>query len=400
MSNNLEIISCVTDNSVLVQKSHVENFMAKTQLIVNESQEALFFKEGQALDLFLSGRHSLNADNLPIFKKIFGKLFGGKTPFTCDVFFINKVTMLNIPWALPHGCTLEDPQYHLMINLRANGQTTLRVKDSRKFVVKVVGQLPEFTVDDITSSIRNMMRPALASTISNTLINEKVGILEISAHLERLSALIQEKFNQKLDDLGLEVTHLDINAIFAEDGDLDKLKEAKEKRLTMMTDADLEAYKIETLGKAQAASRAAQGYSYQDERRFDVLATAAGNTGSGGSMINTGMGLGMGLGMMGEMSRVTANTMQQAMNPQPTPAGKSCPGCGGAVAPGAKFCPNCGNAMPTEATCPGCGNTVAPGAKFCANCGQSLAPAKKFCPECGNQVEGNAQFCPNCGKKF
>ena len=74
-NNSLDVIKYVGDNNVLVAKSHIENFNTKSQLIVNESQEALFYKDGQALDLFLSGRHSLNTDNLPFFKKLFGKIY-------------------------------------------------------------------------------------------------------------------------------------------------------------------------------------------------------------------------------------------------------------------------------------------------------------------------------------
>ena len=81
--NNLDGIKCVTQNDVLVEKSVVENFNTKSQLIVNESQEALFYKDGRALDLFGPGRHSLNTENLPFLKKLYGAIFGGNTPFTC-----------------------------------------------------------------------------------------------------------------------------------------------------------------------------------------------------------------------------------------------------------------------------------------------------------------------------
>lgn len=145
MGNELSVIKCETDNFQLVTKSTIENFNAKSQLVVNESQEALFYKDGQALDLFASGRHSLDTENLPFLKRIFGKIFGGTTPFTCEVFFINKVSVMDIPWGTDSPIVLEDPKYHLIVGVRANGQTGIRVKDSRKFVVKVVGQLREYT---------------------------------------------------------------------------------------------------------------------------------------------------------------------------------------------------------------------------------------------------------------
>ena len=379
MSNNLEVISCVTDNSVLVTKSHIENFLTKSQLIVNESQEALFYKEGQALDLFPSGRHTLDTNNLPFFRKVFGKLFGGNTPFPCEVFFINKVSVLDMLWGTPNPITLEDPQYGLIVGIKANGQTGLRVKDSRKFVVKVVGQLSEFAVEDIRRTIKGMMMPSLTSLIASTIVNERVGVLEIPTRLDSLSTLVQARLNEKLDDIGLEAVHFNIGEIFPEASDVAKLKDAK----------------------ATAASRKVQGFTYQDERKFDVFETAAGNAGTAGGMINAGVGFGMGFGMMGEMSRATANTMHQAMAQQPAAqSAKLCPNCNAPLAPGAKFCANCGNAVPAEPTCPNCNAPLAPGSRFCGNCGQALAAPKKFCPGCGTQAEGNAQFCANCGHKF
>ena len=89
----LDIVKCEMSNDTLVQRSEIKDFNAKSQLIVHESQEAIFFKEGQALDLFGPGRHSLNSDNLPLIRKVFSAIFGGgnKTPFACEVYFINRV---------------------------------------------------------------------------------------------------------------------------------------------------------------------------------------------------------------------------------------------------------------------------------------------------------------------
>ena len=113
--NYLDVIKCETGNNVLVTKSSIENFNTKSQLIVNEAQEALFYKDGHALDLFGAGRHSLTTDNLPFLKKLFGAIFGGKNAFTCEVFFINKVSVLDILWGTDSPIVLEDPKYNLIV---------------------------------------------------------------------------------------------------------------------------------------------------------------------------------------------------------------------------------------------------------------------------------------------
>ena len=352
INNAFEVISCVTDNNTLVKKSYIENFNTQSQLIVNESQEALFYKEGQALDLFGPGRHTLVTENLPIFRKFFNHLFGNNTPVPCEVFFINKVSVLDVLWGTPSPIVLEDPQYHLIVNVKSSGQCGIIVKDSRKFIVKVVGQLPQFDVENVRRSIKGMMMTSLTNIIANTIVNEKIGILEIATRLEELSASVQRKLNEKLDDIGLETVHFNIGTIFTNDEDISLLKQAK----------------------ARAAARATEGYTYQEEQKFDVLKTAAGNTSTAGGMIGMGVGIGAGLGFMGEIREQTGS----AMNPAPAQPAANAP---------TKTCANCGAAND-------------PGAKFCQECGSPMAPAKKFCTECGTQCEGSAKFCSVCGHKF
>ena len=371
-NHDFEVISCITDNNTLVKKSHIENFNTQSQLIVYESQEALFFKEGQALDLFGPGRHALITENLPFFRKFFNHLLGNKTPFPCEVFFINKVSVLDVLWGTPTPIVLEDPQYHLIVHVKSSGQCGLLVRDSRRFVVKVVGQLTQFDVDSVRRSIKGMLLTMVKSIIASTIINDKIGILEISTMLEEISMKVQQKLNEKLADLGLEAVHFNIGTIFVNDEELESLRQSKERRLEVMTDVDLEAYRLETVSRAKAAARAAEGYTYQDEQKFEVLKTAAGNTSTAGEFTSMGVGLGAGLGLMGEMR----NQMGSAMNTH---------------APAA--------AAQTK-TCSQCGAVVGANAKFCPECGQPQAPAKKFCPECGTQCEGTAKFCSVCGNKF
>ena len=391
--NGLDIISCEMSNDVLVQRSHIQDFNAKSQLIVHESQEAIFFKEGQALDLFGAGRHALNSDNLPFFRKIFGKLFGGgdKTPFTCEVYFINKVYAMEIPWGTPMPITLNDPEFNYPVGVKSNGQSGLRVKDARKFVVKVVGQLESITVETVKRQIKGMLLTSLTNVIADTIVTEKVGILQIATQLERLSKAMQVRLNEKLDDIGLEAVHFNIGTIFASDEDMEKLKKSREMGLM----AQGEAERMRILSEAEAERMRKLGYTYQQEKTFKVMETAAANTASAGSMINAGLGFGMGLGVMGEVGRAAGSVM----NTSDTNT-KACPNCNAQAPITAKFCATCGTPFPVAATCPNCSSPVDAGAKFCSNCGQLLAPANKFCPECGKQADAAAKFCPDCGHKF
>ena len=377
MANLLSIISSELDNGTLVSKSHIEDFNAKSQLVVYESQEALFFKDGQALDLFGPGRHPLNSDNVPILKRIFGAIFGGKTPFPCEVFFINKVNVLDLLWGTDTPIVIEDPKYHLIVNVRANGQTGISVSDSRRFVVKVVGQLKEFTVESVRRSIKGMLLSAIKETIAQAIVEGGISILEITGMLSSLGETVLAKINNRLADIGISVNHFAINSILGDDSDLVKLREAKAKRMEVMNEAEAEAFKMTVLSEARARARAMEGYTYQDERRFDVLEGAAKNEGGSATFMNMGVGLGVGAGVGREVGNMfgTAGYTQQPAAPQSPAAAGVCTKCQSPLMPGAKFCSGCGSPVeqkPVAAFCPQCGNKCGEGALFCSSCGNKL----------------------------
>lgn len=375
----LQLIEQEMTNDQLVVRSHIEDFNAKSQLIVYESQEAIFYKNGQALDLFGPGRHTLSSENVPVLKRFFSHLFGGKTPLPCDVYFVNKVNVLDIIWGTDSPVQLEDPKYPMLVSVRANGQTGVRVKDSRRFLVNVVGQLKEYTVDGVRRAIKGMMMAAIKESIAVAIVEKKISILEVATKLTELSATIGQKLNGAIADLGIETTHFTLSAILPSDGDLDELKALK--KTMMNTEADM--YRERRESETRAYARATEGYTYQEERRFDVMEGAAKNEGgAGGSFINMGVGLGMGAGVGKEMGNMYAGIMQPNA-PVPTP---------NAAAPSA-------SAPTAEKVCPSCGAPVAAGAKFCSNCGQAQ-PQVKFCPECGTRCEAGSKFCMNCGTKL
>lgn len=374
MSNKIETIALEQDNFALVEKYYVEDLNTKTQLVVNEAQEAIFYKDGQALDLFPSGRHTLNTNSVPILKRIFNAVFNKKTPFICDVYFINKVNVLDLLWGTDSPITLEDPKYHLIVNVRGNGQSGIRITDSRKFVLKIVGQVPVFTQDDIKKSIKGILMAYIKSLIAQEIAKNGVSILEINTKLVELSKALQERINLELEEYGIELTKFFINTITCSNEDLMLLRETKEKYLSVSTDIELEAMKEIKLGEAKARARAIQGYTYQDERKFDVLETAAGNEGTGSNLMGAGIGLGMGAGIGAGIGRAAMDVGTTMTNPTPTPSagGVICSNCKASLPAGAKFCSECGTPVPQS--------------KFCTNCGQEFDAGAKFCSKCGTKV--------------
>jgi len=391
MSNNLlDVLRYEGDNSSIVHKHKIQDFNTKSQIIVGESQEALFYKDGQALDLFGPGRHSLNSDNLPILKRVFSKLFGGTNPFQCEVFFINKVSVLALMWGTDSPIVMKDPKYKLTVRVKSFGDMGIRVVDSRKFVVKVVGALDDFGTDQIKRSIKGMAMQSIKDTIAKAIINKGLSVTEISACLEELSNDIKVLLNTHLKELGLELENFHINNIEPDDSDREKIRELEEE----LAHIDIAAHKTVRMGEAVAAARAVQGFTYQDERKFDVMQAAAQNEGVAGTMMGAGMGVGMGFGVGGEIGKVASQAMNQVNS------GDKCE-CGAILASGAKFCSGCGKAVaPKKCFCISCGAELSAGARFCSSCGAEQVSANKICPNCGTSVSGASRFCHSCGHDF
>ena len=141
-----------------------------TQMIVAESQEAFLFKGGQPIGPFLAGRHTLDTANYPILGQILKIATGGRSPFTAEVWYVNKGISLDIKWGTPTAIQALDPQYRIMLPVRAYGQLGLQVVDSGKFLVKLVGTLGTSGATDGTGAAALFKNPgAIAADISGNL---------------------------------------------------------------------------------------------------------------------------------------------------------------------------------------------------------------------------------------
>jgi len=114
------------------EKDHSMDLSTFTQLVVRESQEAVLFTKGRLLGKFGPGKHTLNTENLPLLRNLFGLPFGGKNPFFAEVWFVNKVVPLNIDWNTT-SMMYHDPDYNAMVPMRAVGRYGLKVLDAERF---------------------------------------------------------------------------------------------------------------------------------------------------------------------------------------------------------------------------------------------------------------------------
>ena len=368
---------------VFARKFPGQELSAKTQLIVSESQEAIFLKEGKAYGPFGPGRHVLDSRNYPILTPLI-KIVTGDSPFTAEVWFIQRSFKLDIKWGTAGAIQVEDPKYHIMLPVRSFGQYGIKVEDSTKFLVKLVGTLPAFTEKTLNDYFRGAIVTRVKDLIGEYMVDKQVSVLQLAARLKDISEEIEKQVSEEYEEFGVKIVKFNVNSISTDENDpaVKKLREALAKKAEM----DI------------------IGYTYQQERSFDTLKTAAGNQGAGGVM-NAGLGLGMGVGLgapMGSMMGQMAGNIQTAPTAAPAAAPTvKCAKCGAAMAAGAKFCPECGtpSAPPAAAgpKCAKCGAQLTAGAKFCPECG---TPTSAKCPQCGASLTGGTKFCPECGTKI
>lgn len=335
-----------------------------TQLIVNESQEAVLYRGGAMDGPFGPGRHTLKTENIPVVAGLL-KLPFGRSPFTAEVWYVNRVIALDIKWATEAPIQLMDPVHKIMIPVEADGQYGVQVVHTRKFLVKLVGTMPDFTQEKLTDYLRGMILSIAKSTIAREIVQKRVSILEIATQLVELSAAVRAALEIQLEEFGLRLVNFFVSAIHVAENDpsIVRLRDAYSRRAEM----DI------------------IGFSYQQERSLDVLEAAAGNQGSGGVLMGAGVGLGAGMAagsVIGQGFGALGTSLQSA-----TPAATCAPEASGPPA-----------ASPAgEAACGACGAPIAMTDKFCSSCGARTAAEPRKCGACGAQLKPGARFCGDCG---
>lgn len=362
---------------VFAWKHPCEDLGTWTQLIVSESQEAVLFKDGKALDVFSAGRHTLETANIPLLNKLINLPFGGRSPFAAEVWFINKAYNLDVKWGTPSPIQIQDPKYGIFAPVRANGIFGIQVETAKDFLIKLVGTLPFFDKDNIIRYFRGLYISKIKDTISSYLIHKQISILEINAYLEELSAYLKESLAPVVKDYGIALKSFYVNDISVpeEDPAVKQLKSALAKRAEM----DI------------------IGYDYRQERSFNTLEGAAKNSGgTAAPLMGAGLGLGMGVGMGKSVGQGFGGMAQELdiTGSGTAEAHVKCSSCGAPLAKKSKFCPECGKKVNA---CPKCSAPLPVGVKFCPECGESLS---KSCPKCGKAVVGSPKFCPDCGQQL
>lgn len=326
MSKIAEVIKYEGDNSTFIWKHPLEDFNSLTQLIVHESQEAIFMMNGQALDLFGPGRYTLETQNIPLIGKALNIPTGGKTPFHCEVYFINKTEQMAIKWGTDSKVQYVEPTYGFPISIGASGEMSLRVEDSRKLLLKLVGTETYLGREKLVQFFRAFLMTRVKTYIAQVMKTNAINIFEIDENLTAFSENIRNLLVPDFADYGISLERFFVTTIVKPDGDrqYEKFKElhfrqyadiaeAKLRQQTEIINAETEAQKVVIDSKAQATKRTQEGYTYQQERGFEVAEKVAENE-AVGQFTNMGVGLGTMAGVGGAVGSVVGNAVNGAMN--------------------------------------------------------------------------------------
>ncbi len=326
------------------------------QLVVHESQEAVLYRDGKALDVFGPGRHTLSTQNIPLLTKMLAIPFGGTSPFRVAVVFVNKRTFIDQKWGTREPVVFRDAELG-MIRLRAFGTYAYRIADSQLFVNTVVGSQGLFSTDQLQDFYRDIIVSRLNDLLGETLDT----IFDLPKYYDELGTAAKARLFEDFAKYGVDLTDFYVNSITPPD----EVQEKFDERAAMGAVGDMNTYM--QFKAAQAIQDAAQG----------------GGGEGGGGQAGAGMGLGLGAGFGAMMPGMIAGAMQQAQQGGGAPAAGASGGAA-AAASGGSFCTDCGTAVPQ-------------GAKFCPGCGAQQAASG--CSGCGQPVPEGAKFCPNCGTK-
>lgn len=379
--DNIQVIKYEGDNQTFVYKHPIEDFDSSSQLIVHESQEAIFFLNGKALDLFGPGRYTLETQNIPLLKKFITKTANNVSPFHCEIYFINKVEQMAIKWGTSSRIEFIEPTYGFPLSLGCSGNLSLKVIDSRNLLENIVGTIKELTQENLVNYFKSFLNAKLKSYLAKTIKQNKISIFELDENLVDFSSDVKKLLKPDFESYGLELVTFFITDVVRPDNERTyehfkelhfrkyaDVAEAQLKKQTSIIKAEAEAQQKIIDSQAEAEKRKIEGYSYRQQRSLDIAEKMANNQ-SQGQYTN----LGISLATMSAVGGKLGKTLNEALNSDE-------------------------NKNNNQIQCPKCHTLNDAKNNFCCECGASLQ--KNRCKKCNTEVDDNVKFCPNCGAKI
>jgi len=337
------------------------------QLTVRESQAAVFFYKGKAVEAFGAGRHTLKTGNIPILTKILSIPWAMNSPLRAEMYFVNLKTFTNLKWGTRDPVAFKDSELGL-IRLRAFGVFNLQVFQPVLLINRLVGTQGMYTTEEIEEYLNRVIVSRFNDFMGETIDS----ILNLPSKYDELSKALTERLEDDFSHFGLRLTHLYMNSITPPP----EVQQAIDDRSRMGVFDDMN--KLMQMKAAMAMEKATES--------------------DGGA--GDGMGAGIGLMMPAMFAQYFAGTGAAAKSAPPADSA-TCPECSNAIPTQAKFCPMCGHQQLVFTQCTNCSKNLTPNAKFCSRCGHKAdeKPQPWFCSQCGEENLAEALYCNQCGEK-
>jgi len=349
------------------------DFRLGSQCIVRESQVAVFFRDGKALDTLGPGRHTLTTANIPLLVNLLSIPFSGNTPFKAEVYFVNMREFVDQKWGTPEPILFRDSELG-MVRLRAFGSYSIQINNPALFVNKIVGTQGSYE----TSQINNYLRSIIVSNLNDLLGENMKSVLDLPALYDEIAAGTRAKVGDSFAQLGLDLKAMFVTSITP--------PEEVQKMIDQRTSLG-----VIGVGNMQA---------FMQMQAAQAMREAANRPGSGaGDVAALGLGLGAGAGMGAMMAGMMGQAIQQPQQQPPQYPPQQYPQQPPVQPQG--IVPSAAPAQPIAplmVACPSCQAQVPAGSRFCNNCGAQLGPRK--CPNCQTEAPQGAKFCGNCGTKL
>lgn len=296
----IDVVKWEVNTKELIHKYPSTDLRLGTQLVVYSGQTAYFVKGGKVFDSFEAGTYTIKTENIPLLNKIINLPFGGNSPFQAEVWFVNKLAVLDSKWGTPTPIQLEDPKYGVIVPVRSFGQYGLRVSDGKVLIENLSGNMSSFTIGRIESYFKGLMMSRFTNILSDKMVKDGISILNLNSHLIDISEYVQQMLQPEFNKYGVGLENFYVMSINVPEDDPSfiKLKEAKE-----------QVAKLNLMGRDL----------YQTDRSFNVMEKVADNEGAVGNVMGIGVGMNTGIGMGGQMAGMIGQQMNTQMGPPPLP---------------------------------------------------------------------------------
>ena len=322
------------------------NLNTQTQLLVQDSQEAILFSKGQVAGRFGPGIHLLNTENLPVLSSLCDIPNGGKNPFKAEVWFVNKLHPYNIDW-ITDSISIYDARYNTQLPLVSKGRYGLKIADAEKFIVKIAGTKNEFSQYDLTDLYISEFSAKTKSVIVQFMLKHRIGFNFVSAHLDDLSRYLKGMMLSFWENWGLNLTQSCITSI-----EIDSSTET---------------------GRMVLENGTAQTHVEQPQEKVNY-SFPNGKSGLLDGLISMNL-----IGGSGGCNNVY------------------CSNCSNKFPIVHRYCPHCGNKYNP---CPQCGTDNNPKTKLCIKCGSQIQDANIICPKCKKLLTTEGSYCGSCGNQL